>query len=163
MAAEKTVEELDSAPQRQTGAWHTWVPDFLRVRYGTRPATFERYTNAWSALAMFLAEREVEVPAQLTRQHCFNYVTWRTRPKLRRGKYRAGRNTAICDLKILRIILNEAVERGFCTGNPCIQLHIERANPAVKPELTEDHIAFIRAEIAKVAAPEKREFLSSSF
>jgi integrase len=123
----------------------------------------ERYVDCWRTLQMFIAEKKINSPAVFTRQHCFDFVDWRTAPNLARGKYCAGRNTALLDLKIMRLIMNEAVVRGFAIGNPCVKLQIGRAKNLIKPELTDDHIAIIRSEIAKIKNGDDREFFSNSF
>jgi site-specific recombinase XerD len=112
---------------------------------------------------MFLEEQQIESPAHLRRSHCFDYVTWRQKPDKASGKYRARLNTALLELKTLRIILQEAVERGLITGNPCVKLGIRRERVAQKPELTAEDCEAIRAGIQKVVDPVQKEFLFNSF
>ncbi len=111
---------------------------------------------------MFIQEREL-VPVTLTRQHCFEYIGWRAAPDKKNGKYQACQNTALLDLKILRIIMQEAVERDLIHGNPCVKLGIKKTRPKEKPELTDEDCEIIRREAKKFADPTIREMLVNSF
>jgi site-specific recombinase XerD len=162
LKAQKDLAELSYSGNQRGETW-AWVPDFLSIRYATRPVTLERYDDCWRTLKLFLDERRIQQPSQFIREHCFEYVNWRSHPNLKIGKYRAGRNTALLDLKCLRIIMTEAMIRGYCQGNPCIRLGIERADPKIKPALTEDEIKLIREAIQKVADPDDRNFFFVSF
>jgi site-specific recombinase XerD len=162
MAAERTAQELTIARPHNGSDWN-WVRDFFKVRYQSRPATFERYNCCWDTVELFLGEKKILSPAHLQRSHCFDYMTWRQKPNKSKGKYRAGHNTALTDLKILRIVMREAVERALCPANPCVQLGIKKAQRKLKPELTDEHCELIRATIAKVKDPDAREFFHNSF
>lgn len=161
MAAEKSLEELKEGPRAKSG-WG-WIGDFLLVRYRSSPPSLERYQCAWGTLQMFLDEREIEGPAGLRREHCFDYVAWRQRPDKPRGKYRAKHNTALLELKTLRLVMREAVERKMISANPCVQLGIKKERTGVKPELSADDCETIRAAIRKVVDLTEREALSNSF
>jgi hypothetical protein len=55
-----------------------------------------------------------------------------------------SRNTAILELKILSLIMGEAVRMGYADANPLTSIKIRRDKPAKKPELTDEDIAEIR-------------------
>lgn len=162
-AATLTAAELAvPAPSTHTSQWDGWVSDFLQVAYQQKRATLERYLTGWTTLKMFLEEKQISHPALLRREHCFAYMTWRAQPDRKRGKLRAGHNTALLELRILRVLLQEAVQRGYCTGNPCVRLQIAKQPVALKPALTPKQITLIREHIAALPAA-RREFYELSF
>lgn len=165
MEAEYTLKERSFGSSGGSGslaAW-LWVPQFLKTAYYARPTTLHRYLGVWNNLSLFLREREIVAPAQFTREHCFDYMTWRAQPDKKHGKYEACHNTALMELKTLRIILNEAVVRGHCTGNPCVKLKIAKEKSRSAPELTNAQLDDIREAISQVADPKLREFYEITF
>src|SRR5262249_55312068 len=144
------------------GSW-LWVKPFLELTYKARESTLERYLGIWQNLEMFLDEKKIEAPAHFTRQHCFDYMAWRAQPDKRRGKFRASHNTALFEIKVMRIILTEAIVRELCPGNPCVKLKIRRELTAQAPELTNDHLDLIRNTIAQVQDPALRRFYEITF
>lgn len=163
MEAQKNVEELSYGEIRNTSKGWAWVSDYLNIRYAANHLSNQRYLSAWTSIEMFIQEKKIPSPASFTRAHCFQYVTWRQKPDREKGKYKACLNTVLTEIKVLRIILQEAVERGMCPGNPCIKLGIKAGKPKQKPELTAEHCATIRAEIRKVEDSYERQLLRTSF
>ncbi|MGN6644107.1 MAG: tyrosine-type recombinase/integrase, partial [Verrucomicrobiota bacterium] len=92
----------------------------------------------------------------------FDFIDWRRSPS-RKGRYQAKLSTALLDLKLLGIIMQEAVERDLITGNPCLRLGIQREKPPEKPELTAEDCELIRKSIPDVTDPIVREMLANSF
>lgn len=167
LEAQRTADELArgasaTVGRRRSKGW-LWVQPFLDVRYHTNGTTLERYTDCWRTLIMFLTERKIESPMNLIRQNCFDYMAWREKAEPKKGKYRARHNTALLELKILRIVMQEAVERGLAQGNPCVKLGIKRDEQKIKPELTQEHVDKIRAGIPLVLDPAVRQMLANSF
>jgi integrase len=68
---------------------------------------------------------------------------WRTNYKKRTGKT-VGRNTAIMELKLLAMIIGEAVRLGHADANPLVSLKLRRDKAEKKPELTDAEISTIR-------------------
>lgn len=165
LEAERTAEELRrNVPvhtKREQG-W-AWVRDFLRLRNGAREQTMNHNLRCWTTMEMFLDEKKIPSPANLTREHCFDYMTWRREPKPKQGKFFACHNTALHEVKLLGSVAQEAVNRGMLTANPCLRLNIGKQAVKKKPELTEADCALIRASIAKETDPAIRDFLSNSF
>jgi hypothetical protein len=73
-------------------------------------------------------------------------VDWRTTFKKRTGKV-VGRNTAILELKMLSLIMGEAVRLGHVDANPLVSLKIRKSKSAKKPELTDSEISEIHAAL----------------
>ena len=161
MAAELTLAESKFTTTSPLEPWVNWVPDYLNV-YCKSPATLERYTTIWKNLSLFLAEKEIITPRQLTRARCLEYFPWRLKPDKSTGKYRAVHNTAHLEIKILSLIMSEAVRRNFAPFNPVRDLGVKRQRGREKPEFTDEHLAFLTAAIQKEPEP-LRSFLNNSF
>lgn len=128
-----------------------WVGPWLRQHCANSPATLKAYLIRWNTLAMFFRLNGITHPSQITYQHCQAYLTWRTAcPKEIKP---VSSNTARDDLGTLRFILGEAMRRDFCSTNPCVQLRIKTAPRKVKPDITDEQAASIRAELANGSWP----------
>lgn len=159
---QKSIDELEN-PNPALHSW-LWVTDWLKLRYHASALTLERYESAWFTLRSFLDERQIAGPALLLREHCFEYVKWRSRPDLKQGKHQARHNTALLELRILRLIMREAVTRGLAKVNPCVQLGIGAEPRArIKPALSNADMDLIRSTIGKVADRQVRHMLETSF
>lgn len=130
-------------------AFENWVPRFLQQRYGTTPKTFARYVNSWRNIAAFLADRAIYFPRQLDRQTVRDFVEWRQERHSGLGVYEVAKNTALHEIKLLRIVMGEAVASGFATVNPCHRLDIKADRPARKPRITDAEHAKILKLLAK--------------
>jgi integrase len=118
-------------------AWEEWVPRFLEQRYGATPRTLQRYQNSWRNLSAFLREREIYVPRQLSRQQVREFIDWRQERHPELGVYEVSKNTALHEIKLLRIVMNEAMVSGFCNVNPCTRLDVKRDPPPRKPRISD--------------------------
>ena len=161
MCAECTLAETKFSSHSPDQFWNTWVPNYLKV-HCEQPTTLIRYQTAWRMLSLYLAEKQIDLPRQVTRARCFDYMEWRAHPDPKAGKYKAGHNTAHTELKIFSLIMREAVVRGFAPFNPVLDLGINRKRVRVKPEYSDEHLAVIRGAIAKESEAD-RLFLSNSF
>jgi hypothetical protein len=161
LEAQRTVAERRTSGHISGERWDAWVPAFLKFRYRQSPGSLLRYETAWRTLRMFLTENKILIPRQLTRSHCENYFKWRATPDKSYGKYKAGHNTAVLEMKFLALILNEAIERKYATSNPA-HLRLER-EPEKKPcEFFAEDIQQLEEAIAKEPA-NKRAFLWPSY
>jgi hypothetical protein len=86
-----------------------------------------------------------------------DYVDWRTSHKKKAGRT-VGRNTAILELKILAMIMGEAVRLGYADANPLVSIRLRRDQAEKKPELTDAEIVEIRG-----ALKEEPEWMQRSF
>lgn len=115
--------------------WDRWVPRFLDQRYDAHSRTYARMTTSWRSVSAFLRAKGVAIPRQLTRQHLRDYIGWRAVPH--EGTYVARRNTALNEMKLLGMVMREAVQSGFATVNPCDRLGISREASKKKPRITD--------------------------
>jgi integrase len=149
---------------RRQESWTHWVPDFLKGRYSSSPLTLKSYEAAWSFLCLFLVEKRVIAPEQLTYNHAMEFLAWRMKVKRSCGKP-VSRNTAIGNLKVLGLLMGEAVRRGFALSNPVIKLGLRRDPAKEKVELTAEEVAQIRAAVASREAklPLAKRWMTVSF
>ena len=156
--AQRTLAERQ-APAGTPGRWDEWVTDFIAAQVKDR--TRERYLSAWRTLRMFLEESGITAPREVTYQNCSTYISWRSVPDQRRGKYSAGKNTAILEFKMLRWILREAVKRGYCTGNPAREVVLKREQRKLFPDFDDDQLKKIYDAIQLEPEPARTCLLRS--
>jgi integrase len=118
-------------------AWDAWVPQFLRQRYESSPNTYNRYQNCWRHIALYFEKHRILTPRQLSRQHVRDFIEWRRAGDRELGIYGCCLNTALHEIKLLRVVMHEAVESDYCPANPCSRLGIRKDPVAEKPEITE--------------------------
>lgn len=127
-------------------SWGAWVPRFLKQRYADRPFTYGRYKNSWRNLEAFLRSHAIYVPRQLSRQHVRDYIDWRQTRHAELGVFEVCKNTALHEVKLLRVLMHEAVISGFAPANPCARLDIAMDPVARKPRITEaEHQKIVKA------------------
>jgi Phage integrase family len=165
--AEKTLAERRLSAKSQKEVWDIWVPPLLDQRYQSSKGppsagSHLRYCVAWRTLRLFLNEHNIALPRQLTRIHCLSYPKWRETPNKHQGKYRAGHNTALTELKLLGLLMKEAVISGFASANPCRELGMKRGDAKLRPEYSDEELDQIVAAIAKEPEP-KRTIFANSF
>lgn len=137
---------LNSTARHTGGGWH-WAPAWLKARYGQRALTLRTYEAQWKWVAQYLRIHKISEPGILAREHCFDYVTWRTSAIKEKSRRHPSVNTACNELKLLGMIMDEAVTRGLAVSNPARKLGIERAETSVKPEITDPELAKIVAAL----------------
>jgi len=143
LRAQAEAKELrNNAGEISGGSWESWVPQYLE-RHCESARTFERYTGNWSWLSFWLQENRYHTPRAITYRNALEYINWRTTYKKKTGKA-AGRNTAIMELKLLAMIMGEAVRLGHADSNPLVSLKLRRDKAVKKPELTDKEISEIR-------------------
>jgi hypothetical protein len=118
------------------------VPQYLE-RHCQSPRTLERYLDAWKWLAFWLQEKDCHSPRVLTDRNAVEYIDWRTTNKKKTGKM-VGRNTAIFELRILAMLIDEAIRLGHADANPLVSLKLKQDKPAKKLELTDTETREIR-------------------
>lgn len=158
LCAEYTFKESQLNSSHPSEIWDRWVEGFLEERYGANKL---RAQCAWRMLQMFLLEHDLTAPRQVLREHATIYLSWRLKPNKSKAKYKAGRNTAILEIKFLSILLDEARHRGHCVFNPWLKLKLHRDRQKQKPEYTRSAMAKILWHIRKEPEPKRQFFLNS--
>ncbi len=157
LRAQTEAKELNrNAGEINGSSWDIWVTQYLE-RHCESPSTLQRYLGNWQWLAFWLQERHLHSPRAITYRNALDYIEWRTTYKKRTGKT-VGRNTAIMELKMLAMIMGEAVRLGHAEANPLVSLKLRRDKAAKKPELTDKEVAEIRE-----ALKEEPEWMQIAF
>jgi integrase len=147
LRAELEAKEYHRAPVVNGASWDSWVPKFFD-RHCQTERTLERYEDAWKWVVFWFQHQRIHSPRQLTYKRGVDYLDWRTMFKKRTGKT-VGRNTAIFELKVLSLVMDEAVRLGHADANPLVSLKVRRDKPAKKPELKDEEIVEIREALKK--------------
>ena len=110
-----------------------WVLPWLIDKYGAmKTTTPEIYKRTWRTVQKFLAEQKIITADQITREHAGFYLRWRQKS--------AARNTAIGDLKLLGMVVDEAISRKHCLTNPLRRLGLKKDRSKEKLIWTDDDI-----------------------
>ncbi len=150
LARERAAVARVHGPQ-DAELWEAWVLPFLQERYRKQPLTLRRYSTSWRYVRLYLEELNLRGPRAVNFQHVRGYIAWRTGRVKRTGKS-ASHNTAITDLKAFQVVLAEAVRREWIKGNPCRDLGICREPAREKPEISDEDMARIVAELDRLVA-----------
>ncbi|MCC7519821.1 MAG: phage integrase SAM-like domain-containing protein, partial [Verrucomicrobiae bacterium] len=164
LKAQRMLEEADNAQNSPQERFPAWAPVYLNDRYKSSPKTLLRYRNCLRAVLVFLGKQNIAYPRQLRYNDILDYVKWRQKPD-DPSVYKACLNTVLTDLKVLRIVMREAVRRSFATENPCLALGIKREAAQEKPEISAQEIAAIRQELDRMenGTPTWPEWMKTSF
>jgi integrase len=138
LRAELEAKEYRRTPAINSDGWDTWVPKFF-ARHCKSEKTSERYQCSWKWISLWLLHRHLHSPRQISYKIGLEYLDWRATFKKRTGKI-VGRNTAIMELKLLALVMGEAVRLGHADGNPLVRLKIQKEKSAKKPEMTDEEI-----------------------
>jgi len=163
LAREKSKEALADS-HAAPGLWDSWVIDHLTLRYLKKIQTLGRELTYWKVVRAYLDEKRILSPRGLDYNLAVGYLAWRKK-HVRKSKKTIAHNTALAELKALGRLMREAVRRGFCASNPCDSLEIQKDAPAEKPEITDEEIIAIRAELARRegALPLRERWMTISF
>ena len=143
LAQERAKEAAVFRDTEATERWESWVPDFLKRKYGARQQkTLKRYQASWKWLFLYLQEIKVYGPRSLTPVQVRDYHAWRMQQKKRTGRT-VGHNTALLDIKCLQVLMQEAILRSWVRTNPCDRLGIGRLRGREKLEMPDEDMAFI--------------------
>lgn len=154
------LAERALAPCDPDSTWG-WVPGFIATRWGAESKTGRVYSKQWVPLLDFLSGHRLLSPSALAREDCFAYVAWRTAQEKARSGRMIAKNTALGELKLLAMLMDEAVLRGLAAANPCRRLKIAREEVAEKPEITADEEQLIRSQL--LALPKEDAWMAAAF
>lgn len=137
--------EIEAAVRQEHGErLDEWVLPWIIEKYGkAETSTAGVYKRWWRAVGRFLDEQGIATASQVRRELAGIYLDWR-------GKHGGGRNSAIAEIKLLGMVMDEAKARGHCQENPLRRLGIKRDKPAEK-------LVWSDADITRAAAHFERE------
>jgi hypothetical protein len=134
LAKEKSLLEMANKPVNTGRSWEDWVIPWITAKWGNRTnRTPKMYTNYFWRWLEYLNKIEVTQPAALQREHVINYLEWRK-------KHGGHRNTAIHEIKFFGQVMDEAINRGYASTNPCRKLHLEKTPPKEKIPWSNDEV-----------------------
>lgn len=144
LRAEAEAAELRVSKTTKIG-WE-WVDRYISMG-GLSDNSKIRYRGAWAWLQQFLQEKRLDIAA-VRYSHVEEYLVWRVGRKKKSGK-RAGRNTAIQEIKILQLFMNEAVRRGLVSANPLAALNLRKDQAKRKRAFLPEEIERCREALLK--------------
>lgn len=148
LMAERTyAEAVATGATPQAAAGWKWVGAFLKHRTPSAK-TLDMYDVRWRHVAKFLEQAGVPDPTQVRREHALELLDWRMSQRRPASGKTACRNTALLDLKMLKMVMGEAVARGLCATNPLTGMVLPKEPPAEKPEITADEQQQVEAALA---------------
>lgn len=129
LCAKRTYEEKQSRSSTHRDKWAVWVRGWLESHYHDSPKTLSRYATAWRSIESLLLDLGIDYPARLDYTAVLNFID--RRRQSRRGKQKKNRKpiapgTISTDVKVLRLVMDEAIRRKFATVNPCLRLGLSR-------------------------------------
>lgn len=124
LLTEEAAKEEIGRGEGGSALFRHWVPRYLKERY-TNPETVKGWAMMWSSMSLFLDERKVNHPAEVTYKLMMDYLRWRAAPE---GSKRrpVSRNTAIQEIGRMGLIMQEAVRNGWVIANPCVRMGLRR-------------------------------------
>ena len=167
LCAEFTVKEVSVSARVSHTRWEVWVDTFFEHNYPK--LTRDTYAGKWRRVHRFLIEKKLFSPGQVRREHAMEYVAWRTKlGNLHSDHLPIARNTALGELRVLGLVLKEAIARDYLETFPLTGVKMERDPARPKSEISPADMAIIRAEIARLrthpqASLEKVDFYHVSF
>lgn len=147
-----TVREQEShVSLRDEHRFSRWVPGFFETTYGNSPKTLDKYQGCWRVMEKFLVAHNLDSPIRVKRSDATLFLEWRTAQKIPglKGKKTVCRNSALLDLTIFRVVMYEAMKRGYILTNPISKLRLKKDPAREKPELEEEDIARVREELKR--------------
>lgn len=141
LLAQKRSEVEQVRPGRGSNQnFSAWVVAWLTSKYGgTNRRTLERYLQTWRVLQQYLDENGLLAPYQIQRYFGEGYLAKRLQ--------KVNRNTAIHDIKIFGMILEEASHREFITKNPLRRLGLKRGPVQHKVVWKDEEIQAVAAQL----------------
>lgn len=141
-----------AAKDRRSGILD-WVPGWIQARYG-ESRTRDRYVQVWAVLCAWFKVAQITAVADITRQHCFDYLVYRSS---------VSRSTAMMELRVLSVVLQESVYRGLIGANPATRLKLKAPPPAVpRPDIPDAMLDAIALAIENDKC-KRQEFYRISF
>jgi hypothetical protein len=122
--------------------WENWVDKALQ-NHCHDPQTLARYRGSWAYISSFFELKKIRRPLDVTHQVIIDYKDWRKAQQKPSGKF-VSHNTALIDLKILRIVLRNAVWFGYVTHNAAEKTGLKKEEVVEKIALSDDDIQQIR-------------------
>ena len=142
--AEYTQREMAAPRVLEPERWEAWAGDYLARRYVDRPKSALNSRYALTDLLAYFRERGLRTPRMVSYADAAGFVPWRTSGATLKS---VGHNTALLRFNFFRVLMAEAVRRGFAPGNPCREVEVRKRAPKQKEEITAEHEQMILAAL----------------
>jgi len=144
MVAKETQKESCDAGDGVSAMFNRWVPKWIEYAY-TNEGTRSGHQRAWASLSSYFGIRRVLHPGEVSYGLCHDYMAWRTTG----GKDRKAVkwNSVTTELRLLAVVMQEALRRGFVIANPCARLGMARRDTKQKRAITRDEEALIFSKL----------------
>jgi len=152
LVADETAKEEVNEQDNGSAMFRHWVPAWMVYRY-QNPWSKKRCQNAWAHWSVFLSEKKLVHPAQMSYAIAHEYIRWRTQPKSDSGRRKAAWNTAIMETRFMAAVMQESLRRGWILANPCSRLGLSKRQGKEKRAITreEEKIIFNALRTRKLA------------
>jgi len=160
VVAEETAKESIQAQEGVSAMFRQWVPTWIDYRYRNFFSR-KRCVNAWAHWSVFLSEKQVVHPAEMSYALAHEYMRWRTNPPDGSGRRTAAWNTAVMEVRFMGSVMQESLRRGWVVANPCARLGLSKRQGKEKRAITreEEAIIFDALRSRKLAAWMEESFL----
>lgn len=143
VAAKWTTKEMAAPRTREAERWETWARPYLDERYKDR-GSLKNAILSLGDLMVYFQEKEIRTPRQVTHDIVSAFVPWRLSNKT---LVKVKKNTALLRFVYFRILMGEAVRRGFAEFNLCRDAEHEREASKEKLEISEADQKKIESEL----------------
>jgi integrase len=122
LCARKTYEDKQAPRTAHKDKWTAWVRNYIQVRYADSPKTRDRYLTSWKTVETFLVEQGADCAARVNHSGIMKFIEHRRGSR----KKPIASSTIGGEIKVLRIVIDEAIRRGWATTNPTLRLRLSR-------------------------------------
>ena len=144
LMARRQSEIEKTRTTHKSAALEEWVLPWLLFKYGGSPSTLAAYKRYWRTVGRFLEKEGIRLAGQVKREFAQAYMLWRTG-----DQEQAGRNSAIYEIKLLSMVIDEAIHRGHCTANPLRKLGLKKDRSQGKAIWTNEQMAAVAQHVEK--------------
>jgi Phage integrase SAM-like domain len=138
---ENTLEERLARKVTPDEKWENWIHQFFNLHCSKLTNTKESYEVSWTWLNSYFVDKGILTPSQVTYDVVIGFINWRIE------SCGVMKSTALKDRKVLRVLMQEAVRRGYAIKNPCLKMGISNDEVEPAPEFTPDQIKRIYAKM----------------
>lgn len=137
MVVEETAREAMRETEGASAMFRHWVPGWIDYRYKNERSRV-RCLNAWAHWSVFLEERRLAHPAEMTYAVAHEFMRWRTNPPKGAARRVAAWNTSVVEVRFMGAVMQEALRRGWIAVNPFASLGLSKRASKEKRAITRE-------------------------
>jgi len=131
--AEHTQREMAAPRVAEPERWEAWAAEYFARRYAGAKGSALSAKYGLKDLMTYFRERGLRTPRMVTYADAEGFVPWRVSGGT---LAQVSHNTAMLRFVFFRVLMAEAVRRGFAPGNPCREVELRKHPPKEKAEIT---------------------------